>query len=171
MHSFINTTWINLTLRLYVEHRDDIIVVRMYGRCDDCHRIWRDRVRFRRNTLHLRGNPFYSGFDFAIQPSTREEYFSSLADLSALSRLSDRQIQEAKELALVFLSYKRVSSNRVPYITDLSGRTITQSDLDQYWIEAADLLTTNPMENDPLYRNMLRMLEEKHQTLLNFEIT
>ena len=61
--------------------------------------------------------------------------------------------------------------NRVPYITDLSGRTITQSDLDQYWIEAADLLTTNPMENDPLYRNMLRMLEEKHQTLLNFEIT
>ena len=119
----------------------------------------------------LAGNPFYSGFDFAIQPSTREEYFSSLADLSALSRLSDRQIQEAKELALVFLSYKRVSSNRVPYITDLSGRTITQSDLDQYWIEAADLLTTNPMENDPLYRNMLRMLEEKHQTLLNFEIT
>jgi hypothetical protein len=118
----------------------------------------------------LAGNTFYGDFDFAIRPRTKEAYFSALANVPQLARLSERQIADAKELALVFLTYKRVSSNRVPYITDLSGRTITQDDLDRYWIDAARLVEEKQPEDDPLYRNVRKMLEEKHITLLDFEV-
>jgi hypothetical protein len=119
----------------------------------------------------LAGRPFYGDCDFAIRPRTREDYFATLAAVPSLGRLSERQIMAAKELALVFLSYKRVSSNRVPFITDLGGRTVTQEDLDRYWIDAAKLTETHRVEEDPLYLNVRQMIEEQHVTLLDFTIT
>lgn len=119
----------------------------------------------------LAGHPFYADFDFAIRPPTKEAYFAALASVPSLTRLSQQQIMDAKELALVFLSYKRVSSNRVPFMSDLGGRSVTQEDLDQYWIAAAGLVESKPLEDDPLYRNVKKMIEEGHKTLLDFEVT
>lgn len=118
----------------------------------------------------LAGSVFYGDFDFATRPPTKEAYFAALADISSATRLSDQQIEAAKELALVFLSYKRVSSDRVPFLSDLAGRTITQNDIDDYWRAAATLLTEKRLEDDPLYVNLGQMIRENHTTLMNFTI-
>jgi hypothetical protein len=116
----------------------------------------------------LAGNPFYGDCDFVIRPRTREGYFTALARIPELSRLSERQIMAAKEAALVYLKYKRVSSDRVPFISDLGGRQITQADIDGYWHDAAERLHTHRLEDDPLYKNLRIMLEGGHISLLDF---
>jgi hypothetical protein len=116
----------------------------------------------------LAGNPFYGDFDFVIRPRTKEAYFAALANVPHLGRLDDRQIMAAKELALVFLSYKRVSSNRVPFISDMAGREITQGDIDGYWLDATQRVYRQKIESDLLYRCVHEMVSQKHKTLLNY---
>jgi hypothetical protein len=119
----------------------------------------------------LAGNPFYGDFDFAVRPPTRDAYFAALSNIPSLNRLTDDQVMAARELALVFLSYKRLSSTRVPHNSDLAGRSLTQDDFDRFWLDAASLVDTVPLEDDPLYRNLRTMIESNHSTLFDFEIT
>ena len=118
----------------------------------------------------LAGNPFYADFDFAIKPGTKEAYFVALADIPKLGRLSERQVTEAKQLALVYARYRRVSSNRVPFISDLGGREVSQNEIDKYWVDATHSLNAARLEDDPLYKNVRRMLHENYATLLDFDI-
>jgi hypothetical protein len=116
----------------------------------------------------LAGNPFYGDFDFAVRPRSKATYFETLESIPKLERLSAQQIATAKELALVYLSYKRVSSNRVPFISDLGGRKISQDELDKYWDDSSGLLETRLPEDDPLYRCVSKMIAERHKSLVNF---
>jgi hypothetical protein len=118
----------------------------------------------------LAGNPFYGELSCVQRPRTREHYFQSLADVPRMTRLSPAQVAEAKEAALVHLAYKRVSSTRIPYTTDLAGREISARDIDEFWLEAAQRARNAPLENDPLFVNIRRMMDQDNQTLVDFSV-
>jgi hypothetical protein len=118
----------------------------------------------------LAGNPFYGDLSFAIRPRTRGEYFDKLAAIPTLPRLSDRQVQDAKEAALVHLSLKRIRCDRIPFAHDLADQEVTPNTIGAYWEKAANLAAT-PIEADALFANLKKMVAGQHGTMMNFSIT
>jgi hypothetical protein len=114
------------------------------------------------------GNPFYGDLGFAIRPRTVDEYFKCLESIQTLPRLNSRQIQQAKEAALVHFECKRVASGRLPPTMDLADQQVSQADLDAYWVAARRNAVEVPIETDALYRNLKVMFSRNEKTLLNF---
>jgi hypothetical protein len=116
----------------------------------------------------LAGNPFYGDLSFAIRPATREAYFAALASIPDLPRLSAEQVKRAKEAAFVNFNCTRVSSCFVPFVQDLGGREIGPEQFSHYWREMTERIGVESIEDDPLNRNLRRMLDEGRTQLLNF---
>jgi hypothetical protein len=119
----------------------------------------------------LAGNPFYGDFDFVIRPRTREAYFKALAEFPDLERLTNQMIQEARAVALLEFKYTWVSSSAVPPIGDLAGKNVSQSELDEFWHDAARRMSKLAIEDDPLNRNLQRMIRGGDRVLLNYELS
>lgn len=115
------------------------------------------------------GKPYYAECPFVIRPTSRIEYFKALATIPNLPRLNSSQIRLAKETAYVALKCLPVYSHMLPTIADLAGRDVSGEDLKAWWDDAAKRASSVTPQEDPFYRNLLRLFSDEGSTLLNSE--
>ena len=112
------------------------------------------------------GEAWYSDWGFAIEPKSEHEYRRALETLPSLGRLAPDQIAAACRFAGLRYSYGLVKSQFMP---PNSPAFWIDRDWPQYMRDAMDLFDTSTVEDDPVYRNFMRQLDEGRPHMLDYE--
>lgn len=104
----------------------------------------------------IAGESKYSGFDVAIEPQTKREYFEALNRIPELTELEDRQVALAKILTYVQFMVTRIRTDIVPDIPWTS-----EFDEEEKLEDAADLLLETGPEEDTCYRTIQTFLRNQ----------
>lgn len=114
----------------------------------------------------LAGESPYSGLGFTIEPVTIDAYRESLCQLETPAPLKTTAIERARCFAYLYLEASRVDCAYLPHQPLVALDPIPD---DMQWKAMADLLSNPDITQDPLYRNLMVLLDHEHCHLFNFD--
>ncbi len=112
------------------------------------------------------GEAWFSDWGFAIEPKSEEEYLQVLKALPRLERLAPDQVSAACRFAAMRYSFGLVQFLFMPVSVSSFWVPI---DWPQYMRDAIDALDRGSVEDDPVYRNFNRQLDDGRKHMMDFE--
>jgi hypothetical protein len=107
------------------------------------------------------GQALYSGFGFALEPETVDEYEQYLRDIRHMATIEDDKIVNASIFAYIHLCLSRVKCSLLPNFRLLEDH--------EFWVELKSLIETEEPAKDRLFLMMEKQIKNGYRHLLNYD--
>lgn len=109
----------------------------------------------------LAGEAYYSGFGFTIEPTSKDEYYGLLDNISTLKKLNKDEIAMAKKVLYQYTNGFLVKNNIFDRSILAPGKTVEESknDIDNLYEKLTVNIKDNSYEDDNYYKTVEKIVE------------